>query len=375
VIYLDHNATTPVAPEVLDAIRPYRERQFGNPSSAYAYGVAASAAVEQARSDVAGLLGAESDAVVFTGSGSEADTLAIVGGALARLGERDHVVRSAVEHPAVVAACRYLEHRFDFRVTVLPVDEYGLVNPDDVRRAIEPATAIVSVMHANNEIGTIQPIAEVAAVARTLGVLVHTDAAQSVGKVPVDVHELGVDLLTVVGHKMYAPKGIGALYVRPGTRLDPVIHGAGHEHGRRAGTENVPYIAGLGAAAALGASRLASGAHRDMQRLRDRLHVALASPVPGLALNGHSERRLPNTLNVSFPGVDGEELLARTPSIAAATGSACHSGRTEPSSVLTAMGLDEQRALGAVRLSLGYDTTAAEVDAAAAALVDALVPA
>jgi cysteine desulfurase len=375
VIYLDYNATTPVAPEVLDAIRPYLERQFGNPSSAHAYGVAASAAVEQARSEVAGLLGAESDAVVFTGSGSEADTLAIVGGALARLGERHHVVRSAVEHPAVVAACRYLERRFDFRVTVLPVDEYGLVDPDDVRRAIEPATAIVSVMHANNEVGTIQPIAEVAAVARTLGVLVHTDAAQSVGKVPVDVHDLGVDLLTVVGHKMYAPKGIGALYVRPGTRLDPVIHGAGHEHGRRAGTENVPYIAGLGAAAALGVSRLASGAHRDMQRLRDRLHVALASAVPGLALNGHPERRLPNTLNVSFPGVDGEELLARTPSIAAATGSACHSGRTEASSVLTAMGLDEQRALGAVRLSLGYDTTAAEVDAAAAALVDALVPA
>jgi len=371
VIYLDHNATTPIAPEVVAVIRPYLERQFGNPSSAHAYGTAASAAVDRARAQVAGLLGAEPDTVTFTGSGSEADTLAIIGVALARLGERDHVVRSAVEHPAVIAACRYLERRFSFRVTVVPVDAYGLVDPDDVRRALEPGTALVSVMHANNEVGTIQPIAEVAAVAREHGVLVHTDAAQSVGKVRVDVDELGVDLLTVVGHKMYAPKGIGALYVRPATRIDSVIHGAGHEHGLRAGTENVPYIAGLGAAATLGARRLAAGAHLDMQRLRDRLHAAL----PDVSLNGHPERRLPNTLNVSFPGVDGEALLARTPSIAASTGSACHSGGTDPSAVLMAMGFDERRALGAVRLSLGYETTEAEVDAAAAALADALVAA
>jgi cysteine desulfurase len=371
VIYLDYNATTPIAPEVVDAIRPYLERQFGNPSSAHAFGAEAADAVARARAQVAGLLGAERDAITFTGSGSEADTLAIVGVALARLGERDHLVLSAVEHPGVVAACRYLERRFAFRVTVVPVDRFGLGDPDDVHRAIEPGTALVSVMHANNEVGTIQPIAEIAAVAREHGVLVHTDAAQSVGKIPVDVEELGVDLLTVVGHKMYAPKGIGALYVRPGTRLDPVIHGGGQEGGLRAGTENVPYIAGLGAAAALGSRRLAAGAHRDMQRMRDRLHAAL----PDVALNGHAQRRLPNTLNVSFPGVDGEALLARTPSIAASTGSACHSGRTEPSGVLMAMGLDEQRALGAVRLSLGYDTTGAEVDAAAAALTDALVPA
>jgi cysteine desulfurase len=230
-------------------------------------------------------------------------------------------------------------------------------------------------MAVNNEIGVIQDIATIGEICRSKGIIFHVDAAQATGKVEIDLARLPVDLMSLTAHKTYGPKGIGALYVRPGTRLDPVIHGAGHEHGRRAGTENVPYIAGLGAAAALGASRLASGAHRDTQRLRDRLHAALASAVPGLALNGHPERRLPNTLNVSFPGVDGEELLARTPSIAAATGSACHSGRTEASSVLTAMGLDEQRALGAVRLSLGYDTTAAQVDAAAAALAEALVPA
>jgi cysteine desulfurase len=368
MIYLDHNATTPVAPDVLDAMRPYLEQHFGNPSSAHAYGEAAAAAVTQARAEVAALLGGAPDGVVFTASGSEADNLAIVGVALAHLGERDHIVTSVVEHPAVGAACRYLQRRFGFRVTMVPVDSYGVVDPDDVRRAIELRTALVSIMHANNEVGTLQPVAEIAAAAHERGVLVHTDAAQSVGKVPVDVEALGVDLLTVAGHKLYAPKGIGALYVRPGTRLDPVIHGAGHEHGLRAGTENVPYIAGLGAAAQLAARRLHERRHVDMTRLRDRLHMGLQSVIPDLALNGHPDRRLPNTLNVSFPGCDGEELLARTPLIAAATGSACHSGRTEPSAVLTAMGLDAARALGAVRLSLGYDTSVEEIDAAAAAL-------
>jgi cysteine desulfurase len=371
VIYLDHNATTPIAAEVLDAMRPYLEQHFGNPSSAHESGTAAAAAVERARAEVAVALGGEPDGVVFTASGSEADNLAIMGVALARLGERDHVVTSAVEHPAVLAACRYLQRRFGFRLTIVPVDHFGLVDPDDVRRAIEPATVLVSVMHANNEVGTLQPIAEIAEVAHERGVLVHTDAAQSVGKVPVEIGELGVDLLTVAGHKLYAPKGIGALYVRPGTRIDPVIHGAGHEHGLRAGTENVPYIAGLGAAATLAARRLRDGAHVEVQRLRDRLHAALRSAVPDLALNGHPEHRLPNTLNVSFPGFDGEDLLARTPAVAAATGSACHSGRTEPSAVLTAMGLDAERALGAVRLSLGYGTTAAQIDAAAPALAGA----
>jgi len=371
MIYLDHNATTAVAPEALAAMRPYLEREFGNPSSAHDAGTTAAAAIARARAEVAALLGGEPGGVVFTASGSEADNLAITGVALARLGERDHIITSAVEHPAVLATCRYLQRRLGLRLTVVPVDSYGIVDPEDVRLAIEPGTVLVSIMHANNEVGTLQPIAEIAAVAHQHGVLVHTDAAQSVGKLPLDVEALGVDLLTVAGHKLYAPKGIGALYVRPGTRLDPVIHGAGHEHGLRAGTENVPYIAGLGAAATLAGARLRSGAHVEAERLRDRLHAALRSEVPDLALNGHPRDRLPNTLNVSFPGLDGEELLAQAPTIAAATGSACHSGRSEPSAVLTAMGLDADRALGAVRLSLGYGTTAADVDAAAAALAAA----
>jgi cysteine desulfurase len=372
VIYLDHNATTPVATAVLDAMRPYLEAAFGNPSSAHRHGAIAHSAVERARFEVAALLGGEPEGVVFTASGSEADNLAIKGVALARLGERDHIITSAVEHPAVLATCRYLERRLGYRVTVVPVDRFGVVDPDSVRRAIEPGTALISIIHANNEVGTLQPIAEIARVAREHGIPLHTDAAQSVGKVSTDVGELGVDLLTVAGHKLYAPKGIGALYIRPGLRLDPVIHGAGHEHGLRAGTENVPYIAGLGAAATLAASRLHAGTDREVRRLRDRLHTALRSAVPDLALNGHPDHRLPNTLNVSFPGHDGERLLAHTPSIAAATGSACHSGRTAPSPVLTAMGLDAARALGAVRLSLGYDTTPAQIDAAAAALAEAV---
>ena len=370
-IYLDHNATTPITTEVLNAMRPYLEHAFGNPSSAHRDGAVAHAAVERARAEVAALLGGEPGGVVFTASGSEADNLAITGAALARLGERDHIVTSAVEHPAVLATCRYLQRRLGFRLTIVPVDAYGVVDPNDVRRAIEPGTALVSVMHANNEIGTVQPIAEIAAVAHERGVLVHTDAAQSVGKLPLDVEALGVDLLTVAGHKLYAPKGIGALYVRPGTRLDPLIHGGGHEHGLRAGTENVPYIAGLGAAATLAGNRLRRGEQLQMQRLRDRLHATLRSAVPGLELNGQPRDRLPNTLNVSFPGIDGARLLVRAPTIAASTGSACHAGHTAPSAVLIAMGLDANRARGAVRLSLGYDTTAAEIDAAAAALAAA----
>jgi cysteine desulfurase len=367
-IYLDHNATTPIAPEVLAAMRPYLERDFGNPSSGHAYGAAAHEAVDRARTQVAELLGCEPECVVFTSGGSEADNLAIKGIALARRGVGDHIVTTAVEHPAVLGAGRYLEARLGYRMTVLPVDGFGLVDPSAVERAIEPGTILISVMHANNEVGTIQPIAEIAALARRRGVPFHTDAAQSVGKLWTRVDELGVDLLALAGHKLYAPKGIGALYVRPGTRLDPLIHGAGHEHGLRAGTENVPYMVALGAACALARRRLVAGEADRVRGLRDRLHAALEARVPGLALNGHPERRLPNTLNVSVPGLDGEELLARTPAVAASTGSACHAGRTEPSAVLLAMGLDPDRALGAVRLSPGYGTTEAEVDAAAVAL-------
>jgi cysteine desulfurase len=369
-IYLDYNATTPVAAEVFAAMRPYLEEQFGNPSSSHAYGAAAHEGVGKSRHEVAGLLGCQPEQIVFTGAGSEANNLAIKGVAFANRERGDHLITSTVEHPAVLNTCQYLVQRFGFRLTVVPVDGTGQVDPADVERAIEPGTTLITIMHANNEVGTIQPIADIAEVARRHGVTFHTDAAQSVGKIATRVDELGVDLLTVVGHKMYAPKGIGALYVRPGTRLDSLIHGAGHESGLRAGTENVPYIVAIGRAAALASERLAAGSATRTAALRDRLHEALREAVPGLSLNGHPVRRLPNTLNVSFPGLDGDDLLARTPGVAASTGSACHAGRSEPSAVLLAMGIYRERALGAVRLSIGQPTTEADVDAAAAALAE-----
>jgi cysteine desulfurase len=367
-IYLDHNATTPVAAEVLSAMLPYLERHFGNPSSSHAYGAPAREAVERARAQVAELLGCEPESIVFTAGGSEANNLAIKGVTVDGRRDGEHIITTAIEHPAVLNACRYLERRHGYRLTIVPVDQSGLVDPDDIRSATTPSTVLISVMHANNEVGTLQPIQAIATLARERGIAMHTDAAQSVGKVWATVDELEVDLLSLAGHKLYAPKGIGALYVRPGTQLEPLIHGADHERGLRAGTENVPYIVALGTACILARERLLSGADIAVHRLRDRLHAKLEDSVPALALNGHHERRLPNTLNVSFPNLDGEELLARAHAVAASTGSACHSGRTEPSTVLTAMGIGRARALGAVRLSLGYDTTEADVDTAAGAL-------
>jgi cysteine desulfurase len=275
-----------------------------------------------------------------------------------------------VEHPAVLNTCRYLQRRHGFAVTVLPVDQTGLVDPDDVRRAIRDDTILVSVMHAQNEVGTVQPVAEIAVAARERGISVHTDAAQSVGKVPVRVKDLGVDLLAVAGHKVYAPKGVGALYVRSGLTLERLIHGAGHEDGRRAGTENVSGIAGLGKACALARQHLNEEASR-LQGVRDELWRRLARGIPGLRLHGHPERRLPNTLNVGVPGVAGEDLLAAVPGVAASTGSACHAGRTEPSGVLLAMGLGPAEALTAVRLSLGRFTAEEDVRGAADLLIAA----
>ncbi len=370
-IYLDYNATTPVDPRVAEAILPYLvgglASGFGNPSSSHAYGRRAYLAVEEARSQVARILSCDAAEIVFTGAGSEADNLAIVGVAEVYRERGNHLITSQIEHPAVLNTCRYLEHR-GYRVTYLPVDGECRVQVADVARAITPETILITVMHSNNETGTLQPIAEISTLARSRGILVHTDAAQSVGKLPTRVDDLGVDLLTMVGHKLYAPKGIGALYVRSGVRLEPLIHGAGHESGRRAGTENVPSIVGLGKACEIALSSLLKEGER-LGALRDRLTRKLASSVPGLARNGHPSEHLPNTVNVSFPGVDGEELLAATPSVAASTGSACHAGRTEPSAVLMAMGLSRERALGAVRLSVGRFTTEAEVDQAAEALV------
>ena len=361
-IYLDYNATTPVDPAVLDAMLPYLKGEYGNPSSSHAYGVRAHAAVEEARASLAALLGCSPDEVAFTGCASESDNLAIKGIAEAYRDRGDHIITSQVEHPAVLATCRYLE-RHGYRVTYLPVDGRGSVNPDDVARAITPRTILITVMYANNEVGTVQPIAAIGRVARAHDIPFHTDAAQAVGKIPARVDELAVDLLTVAGHKFYAPKGVGALYVRRGTRLEPLIHGAGHEGGRRAGTENVAHIAGLGEASRLAARSLSEAATR-LRALRERLHQGLATHVEGVYLNGHPTERLPNTLNVSFAGVDSTTLLAQLPEVAASTGSACHSGRTEPSSVLLAMGVSPDLALGAVRFSLGRWTTQDEVDRA-----------
>jgi len=370
-IYLDYNATSPIDPGVTEAMAPYLkgglEGRFGNPSSSHQYGQEAHSAVDRAREQVAELLGCKPDEVVFTGCGSEADNLAIKGVAEAYRGKGNHIITSQIEHPAVQNTCRYLE-RHDYEVTYLPVDEYGLVDPAAVEAAITERTILISIMHANNEVGTVEPIAAIGSIARRRGVLLHTDAAQSVGKIPTKVDELAVDLLTVAGHKLYAPKGIGALFVRAGTRLEPLIHGAGHEGGRRAGTENVPYIVALGKACEIAWKTMAAYVPQ-LQELRDRLQRLLASELSGLKLNGHATERLPNTLNISFPGVDGEALLILTPQVAASTGSACHAGRTEPSTVLLAMGLQREIALGAVRLSLGKFTTAKEIDQAAAALI------
>jgi cysteine desulfurase len=368
-VYLDYNATTPVAPEVLDAMLPYLRAHFGNPSSTHAYGRRAADAVARARSQVAALISAQPEEIVFAGCATEANNLALVGVASALAHARRHLVISAVEHPAVMACAMRLRQQ-GWTVTAVPVDAFGRVHPDAVARALTSETAIVSVMHSNNEVGTIQPIRDISLLTRERGILLHTDAAQSAGKIPVDVEELGVDLLTLAGHKFYAPKGVGALYVRAGTRLQAITFGAEQEHGLRPGTENVAGIVGLGAAAVL-AREHTSLAHQQ-RTLRDALHRQLAAAVPGLMLNGHPEHRLPNTLHVSFPGVSGRALLnAAGHAVAASVGSACHSEHDVVSGVLAAMGVDATRAAGAVRLSVGRMTTADEVARAANALIAA----
>ncbi|MGH9045158.1 MAG: cysteine desulfurase family protein [Acidimicrobiales bacterium] len=377
-IYLDHNATTPLAGEALSAMLPFLEHDFGNPSSSHGFGSVAKEAVEQGRSKVAALLGCAPTSVVFTSGGTEADNLAIKGVALRALQEPrtpgarpPHIVTTSIEHPAVLRSCEYLQRNLGIEVTRVGVDSTGTVDPDDIAKAIRPETILVSVMHANNEVGTVQPITQIARVSKERGVLFHTDAAQSVGKIPVDVSELEVDLLSIAGHKVYAPKGIGALYLGSNDLVTPLLDGAAHEQGLRAGTENVAAIVALGAACVVASSKLAGGAGEQMEALRDRLHASLDGGFADLELNGHPVNRLPNTLNVSFLGRDGEVLLERTRRVAAATGAACHSGRTEPSEVLMAMGLSRRRALGAIRLSLGYATTRGEVDEAAQALLTA----
>jgi cysteine desulfurase len=375
-IYLDYNATTPLDPAVVEAMLPYLRDHFGNPSSTHVLGKTAHTAVEQARAEVASLLGAHPDEIVFTGGGTEASNHAIKGAVFAKLrgwfgrwARGAHVVISAIEHPATTQPCEFLK-RLGCRVTVIPVDGQGLIDPDAVKRALERGTTLVSIMHSNNEVGTLQPIKEIGELTRVRGVLLHTDAAQSLGKVPVDVNHLGVDLLTVAGHKLYAPKGVGVLYVRRGATLESFVHGAGHEGGQRAGTENVPSLVGLGTACAIARQSL-PGATARLRQLRERLWERLRAGLGDrVVLNGHPEKRLPNTLNANFVGHVGAELLEKAPQIAASTGSACHEGKVTQSPVLCAMGVPPQVGRGALRLTVGRFTTEEEVDRAAEVLIE-----
>jgi cysteine desulfurase len=366
-IYLDYNATTPVAPEVLDAMLPWLRDQFGNPSSTHPWGRRAAQAVATARHQVADLIGAQPQEIVFTGCATEANNLALLGVARALGTARRHLVISAIEHPAVMAPALFFREQ-GWDVTVVPVDGFGRVSLEELEKSLRTETALVSVMHANNEVGSVQPIREIARLTRERGIVLHTDAAQSAGKLALHVDELGVDLLTLAGHKFYAPKGVGALYVRSGTPIRSVLHGAEQEHGLRPGTENVASIVGLGAAA-VAARRSLPTTSEHMREMRDHLHRRLAAAIPELKLNGHPEHRLPNTLHVSFPGVSGRALLGEAAdTVAASVGSACHSEHDAVSGVLAAMGVDAARAAGAVRLSVGRGTTVEEIERAAEAL-------
>jgi cysteine desulfurase len=369
-IYLDYNATTPTDPRVAEAMAPYLTGFFGNPSSGHRWGREARATVERARALVAGCLGCSAEEIVFTSGGSESDNLALRGVVAARGG--GHMVTSAVEHPAVLETALSLEIEGLVRLTVVGVDRQGRVDPADVAAALRDDTVLVSLMLANNEVGTLQPVAEVAAICRRRGVLVHTDAAQAIGKIPVDVATLGVDLLTVAGHKLYAPKGIGALYVRNGVAIERILHGAGHEGRRRAGTENILEIVGLGAACELVGAETAFETRR-LATLRDRLRDRLAAAIPDLVEHAAEAARLPNTLSVALPGATASELLERVgDELAASAGAACHGLTVQVSHVLAAMGVAPEVALGTIRLSVGRFTTVAEVDRAAEIILGAL---
>jgi len=374
-IYLDYNATTPIDSAVVEVMLPFLREHFGNPSSTHVFGKTAHAAVDAARQQVAALIGADPDEIVFTGGGTEASNHALKGavlvkqqGLFGRWARGAHIVISAIEHPATTEPCAFLQ-RLGCKVTVVPVDHQGLVDPGAVKKVLQRDTTLVSIMHSNNEVGTLQPIKEIAALTRSRGILLHTDAAQSLGKVPVDVNDLGVDLLTIAGHKLYAPKGIGVLYIRRGVKLENCIHGAGQEGGRRAGTENVPYMVALGKACELARQALPQTSAR-LKALRDRLwHRLQAGLGERVVLNGHPEKRLPNTLNANFSGHIGAELLQKMPEIAASTGSACHEGKVTQSAVLCAMGVPPHLGKGALRLTVGRFSTEDEIDRAAEVLL------
>ncbi len=362
-VYLDHNATTPIDPEAIGAMMPFLNQEFGNPSSGYPLGTRAREAMDRARKEVAGLLGCEPREIVFTSGGSESNNMVLKGVVDLTHPQKCHIITSAIEHPAILNPALFLAES-GVRLTILPVNRLGQVDPDDMRKAISSQTVLITLMLANNETGTLQPIRELSEIARDHRVLFHTDAAQAVGKIPVDVKDLGVDFLTVAGHKLYGPKGVGALYIRNGLSLTPLIHGAGQEYGRRAGTENVLLAAGLGAACRVAAERLQSDAER-IGLLRDRLEDLLFGEIDGLVLNGHPKERLPNTLNVSVPGLEGGKILDAIPSLMASTGAACHDRTVTLSHVLSAMSVPPEVGMGAIRLTLGRSTTLEQIEAAA----------
>jgi len=360
MIYLDYNATTPIDTEVAKAMLPFLYGNFGNPSSTHSLGLAAKEAVEHARAQVAYLIHCFPDEIVFTSGGSESDNMVLKGVAHTCKNKGNHIITSQVEHPAILKPCKYLEG-LGYEVSYVPVDQFGMVNPSDIESLITEKTILVTIMHSNNEVGTVQPIEAIGRICRDYGVLFHTDASQSVGKVPLDVKALGVDFLTIAGHKLYAPKGVGALYMREGIHIEPLIHGADHEKGRRAGTENILLEVGLGKACEIALTALQSSAVKELtEYFYNRLEELFGEIVH---LNGHPEMKLPNTLNISFLGYDGHKILGSLSDVAASTGSACHAGTTTISPVLAAMDVSERVGRGAVRFSLGRHTTKTEIDA------------
>lgn len=362
-VYLDHSATTPVDPEVARAMYECMLHNWGNPSSIHSFGREAKKAMEEAREKVAAAIGADDPAeIIFTSGGTEADNLAIKGVAEANAKRGNHIITSSIEHHAVLDACKYLE-KHGFEVTYLPVDEYGMVSVEDVRRAITDRTILISIMHANNEVGTIQPVEEIGRLAREKGIYFHVDAVQTVGKIPVNVKDLNCDLLSISAHKIYGPKGIGCLYVRKGTRILPIQHGGAQERRRRAGTENMPGIVGFGVAIEKAVREMPERAEKE-RKLRDKIINTVMNTIPHTKLNGHPEKRLPNNANFSFQYIEGESILLMLDmkGIAASSGSACTSGSLEPSHVLLAMGIPHEIAHGSVRFTLGKDNTEEQID-------------
>ncbi len=370
-VYLDYNGTTPHDPEVVEAMKLFLDEEFGNPSSTHWYGIAPKRAIIQARRQVASILNCDPEEIIFTSGGTESNNNAILGIAFENRHKGNHIITSLIEHPAVLEVCRFLEER-GFRTTYVPVDEFGMVTVSDVEEAITPQTILITIMHANNEVGTTQPVEEIASLARSHGIVMHTDAAQSIGKIPTDVQALGVDLLSVAGHKLYAPKGIGALYIRHGIRLQKFMLGAGQEMGKRAGTENVLEIVGLAKACEIALRDLEKNTDR-MKHTRDMLHDSLKARLEHIRLNGHPERRLPNTLNLSFLGLEANRILEEIGlEVAASAGAACHSDQVQISHVLEAMSVPIDWAKGTLRFTTGRMTTETEIARAANVIVDAV---